>query len=60
MSLSGPSDTSGAAEEVQAVALRASDFILLVLLVAVVVFVVPKRIRKLLSSPESTNKPHSS
>jgi hypothetical protein len=57
MALPGPSHTPGAAEEVQAVALRASDFILLVLLVAVIFFVVPKRIRKLLRSP---NKPHSS
>lgn len=45
--------------EVQAVVLKTSDFILITLLILVAVFVVPKRIRKLLSGKQP-QRPHSS
>lgn len=56
-SLQAASTKGAAADEVQAVVFKASDFILFALLVAVVVLVLPKHFRRLFSN-SVRHKPH--
>jgi hypothetical protein len=57
-SSAGSPEAAAAPQEVQAVVLSASDFILCALLFAVVVLVIPKHLKRLFSS--KTPKLHSS
>jgi hypothetical protein len=51
---------AGQQQQAPVLALNASDFILLALLLAVLLLVLPKHMAKLLSSTRSAPKPHSS